>query len=143
MRSVASDLNSDEEQRYNFDFHIAGQYLAFATVDTPRFGPGASCHVTVINLASGQTTNLSTALCTNTGRNDLAVDRAGFVAWIVHHWARAGSNPIAGQSQLYGRDSNGRHLLDTGEPLDLGSLKFTGNTLHWTNNNSTRQATLQ
>ena len=122
------------------NFTAAGSRLAYWT-DNSSSVP--SCYVTILNLATGKKTSISTTESLCPGQYDqvgpfapdeLAVNANGLVAWIVHEWG--------GAAKLYARDSTGTHVLDTGDPLDLGSLKFDGNALHWTNNNAPRQATL-
>jgi hypothetical protein len=66
---------------------------------------------------------------------DSLVNAHGLVAWTLHAWSDTGLPATFSQGLLEAHDAAGIQLLDTTEPLALGRLRFTGDTLQWTENN--------
>ncbi len=79
------------------------------------------------------------------GVGSIALKRNGSLAWAGH--ARIGqSGEIERQfppREIVACDSEGERLLDSGESIDLYSLKLHGSKLTWTDAGETRSATLE
>ena len=65
---------------------------------------------------------------------DLVVTRVGWIAWI--------SDGPSGSAVLSARDSAGERTLDRG-PVDAGSLKVSGETVHWSDAGTAHTAVLR
>jgi hypothetical protein len=119
------------------DYRVSGSYVAFKTDAFSHESFQDTCAIVVVNLRTGQNTNLPEACA-----DDVAVSSSGLVAWQLHNWLGPGPSPGPPFAQVIAHDTSGTHVLDTTEPLDLATLTFAGNVLHWTNNGHARQASL-
>jgi virginiamycin B lyase len=117
------------------DYRVSGRYVAFSTNVYSHEYDQETCAIVVVNLQTDSKLNLPTPCV-----DDLAVSRTGVVAWQYHSWIGPGPSSGPPFAQVIAHDTTGTHVLDTAEPLDLGTLTFSGDVLHWSNDGHPRQA---
>jgi virginiamycin B lyase len=139
VRKLFSDHYVGEDNVSASLFHLAGDYAAFATDYSSHYGYD-ECGVTAVNLRTGNATNVSTNCPT-----ELAVSRAGTLAWEFHTWSGIVSTPATPATpfaEVLVHAAGATRILDIGQPLDITNLAFVGTTLQWMNNGLIHKATI-